>query len=1757
MSCNTIHLPNNARSLLYDDLLRTFDDVKESVLIYDAIKGNHFKQSFLNSKAVDRNGEPKLLYVIDTNGNNVTVSPTKPNKKDVGTSKPIFVYSDKIIDNNTVVNSKDIITIDDVLTISEDKAIVYEVADNQNVLDGEVFNKEVTNRVHRVNIKGQRLTDSKIEFTESNGHFTYLIDFSNYRMDTKLNNRRGSMLNDIIKATLNDTGNIDLYNRLVEKILKSDNTFVKSFIDNYDIIHKELAIDELISMLIATTSILQYVKTNNTAFAKNQELLDLLKEVLPIVSVFNNKVDTIMQEKGIINNKEFIQLVTMFSGHTDVLTAKQMLSHEKSLIKDKIKQRWYDSLLDHINKQRHILKTTILEFESNKSDIELELNEVNKHKLSTARSKYIQQLKRKLKELETIIASYNDNHNGEYLLKAIVTTNKANIDNVTLIENFIEQLKLNYLGKDISSLTVDEQQIFTYKVNAVRLLIENYTPIEDIEALYSNDFLDNVTSITRQQINANIEELKEIKRRVDKVLPTYKLLEEQVRQARIDSMNLPAHVMGDVRDGFGRISAREILGNMRDINYYMYKLDSMMDSDNIISASVKKHYTMMLNNTKLELDEELKVLDLKLKDFIGSNYKDRNTRIAAFSRIVKDGELILPYTQEYKSKLKEHFKQMQLTKDIHGEESAEYDTTVIRYKAFVSDNFEQEYIKEYYDIYNSLPLNVKLFMKQNANKLKNVVNTVKERNNGEYDPAFLTIEEAQSIADIREERSEYLKTKEGKALKEYYDKINKTKYNIVDEKFFDAQRTINIDTKEAQDIWYQNNSTPTDKYWKELNGIIKTLGTNKLNKIVKKLAEQLFINEGLRKDNNGNYNVFDLSDSALDDLKVITGFLQLRNGKNLISATVPIADITVDDLRNVLARTNELRYKDGDLTRAPNYIRRALKRLDKLSKTVPTSYYYNNSNLIKDKSKYKVRGELLYGLTTSMPRDTNFKNGYITAKPHYIAESRVRPELRNPKFDKNLSVSEQPKLDKYKNNNYDKLSETDREFVNWLSNKLNTLVSHYKRTIINEGFIPAKNNNEKEALRDEELLYEILNDVTGERKFKIPFKYVNKLNQIPYITYSDKLLHEIDEEYADRIRIEVTKAYDYDFNKNNNIFKEIAKHNETIEAENKQAHIDAVDNDLFTVLPEFFKSAITHKAKSKLEAELRLTLATLRNAKYKQETSYGKKLVNKIKSKTGLTTNTQNNDDITSNKEALAYKRMQKDLEMIFYEQFLEPNKYNDLLKALRNYSSLLGIGFNPFSAVKNVMYGGIMSLMEANAGYHFDKKDARLAGKQYSSALPSFVNDAKRDDGRVTHKVNGFIQSFDILEAQLENEINAKYQVSAVGRALKSVGNSFNNFAYFAQSKGEHLMQNSALLAMLNSHRIINGKIQSFVEYSENYVAPINQDDIKDNSENAKKLVIEYNEKIEKLRDEFKNYPTVYDAYELKDGYLTLKDGIKLNDNEHSLFRIKAEGVNHKMHGIYNQADKGSIENTMTGQLLMQFRHWARPGWVKRFGTRGGIKTESFWNIRRNEMDEGDYKIMLNFIANPLKKENIDRQLNGKDKNVLNSAAAILKGYKEFFAYAKLNYNTLTYQQKGSVKRVLTELLALGSSLALLALLKGLGDDDELKDSYFYNFALYELDALNSELIAYNPVLGGWTNEATKMFRTPAAVWGLAQKGLQLVEELTVYPFSTPKERVYQQGIYKGNNKALIKAMMIAAPFNQLLRFYHIPEQNKYMTFR
>ena len=133
--------------------------------------------------------------------------------------------------------------------------------------------------------------------------------------------------------------------------------------------------------------------------------------------------------------------------------------------------------------------------------------------------------------------------------------------------------------------------------------------------------------------------------------------------------------------------------------------------------------------------------------------------------------------------------------------------------------------------------------------------------------------------------------------------------------------------------------------------------------------------------------------------------------------------------------------------------------------------------------------------------------------------------------------------------------------------------------------------------------------------------------------------------------------------------------------------------------------------------------------------------------------------------------------------------------------------------------------------------------------------------------------------------------------------------------------------------------------------ISPLNNQGYNDNI-NGKIVLLSIGASNPKT--EFESFPRAIDMWELsKDGFAVLKPEYEgmVSDLEKTHFERKIRGVNHKLHGIYNQRDKGTLENQIFWQLVMQYRHWVKPGWDKRFGTRGGLfKIASYWNERRQE---------------------------------------------------------------------------------------------------------------------------------------------------------------------------------------------------------------
>ena len=213
-------------------------------------------------------------------------------------------------------------------------------------------------------------------------------------------------------------------------------------------------------------------------------------------------------------------------------------------------------------------------------------------------------------------------------------------------------------------------------------------------------------------------------------------------------------------------------------------------------------------------------------------------------------------------------------------------------------------------------------------------------------------------------------------------------------------------------------------------------------------------------------------------------------------------------------------------------------------------------------------------------------------------------------------------------------------------------------------------------------------------------------------------------------------------------------------------------------------------------------------------------------------------------------------------------------------------------------------------------------------------------------------------------------------------------------------------------------------------------------------------------------------------------------------------------------------------GRLAIQFRKWARPGWNKRWGTRFG---SSFWNERRNMLDEGMYVTTAKF------------------------SWQLLKDYRNFFTQSKLHWEALDETQKANVKRSMFELLILTGVIIAVNALKAWEDDEpELGDEKFFNLLMYQTDRLMTELATYSPMYG-WFNEASKMMQSPTASWNMMEDVYKLTYNAMLYPFRDEDARQFKSGVNYGEDKVQTYLRKSIPLYNQIGRWDKLEKNNKF----
>lgn len=621
----------------------------------------------------------------------------------------------------------------------------------------------------------------------------------------------------------------------------------------------------------------------------------------------------------------------------------------------------------------------------------------------------------------------------------------------------------------------------------------------------------------------------------------------------------------------------------------------------------------------------------------------------------------------------------------------------------------------------------------------------------------------------------------------------------------------------------------------------------------------------------------------------------------------------------------------------------------------------------------------------------------------------------------------------------------------------------------------------------------------------------------------------------------------------NEYLADIKKQNKEIDENNEKLDNAILDNNWKEVFQEYITKAIDYNARQRAKYYIYLLLDELKsNDAYKTSYFSGK-----------LKRDNANSTDIETKYQT---EKQTRTIELInnFYNrvvlgEFKKGSKLDRYANLMQNITSAKYMIFNVTGGIGNVLTGWTNIAGEVFAKEFFDNSTWNKAQARYFGALPAII--ANLYSPKALNLTDGIIKLLRVVD--IDNMLELKGVESATDRIRK-----IRDSLYGLQSSGEHYMQNTVMLAMLESHRVIkdnngNWYIGSFANFTRDLEIQTMCDLVKDDPEllasyrlfidnirsdaNEAKSYAEFSKDINaefikahcsksfaneyiKNRDanlksakkEFEKFDTLASQFELVDGVARIKPDSVITKDMFGRFRDKVINVNNKIHGIYDKIGAAKIEAEWYGGLVMQYKKHLYPGILKRWRVRG------YYNEMRESIERGSYIDLISFLAHEFKDDIKNAKAKGGATTdiVLHSIQNIFKSFIDTFINFRFNYRMLPDWQRHNLHRILGDSIAIASAILMAIVLHLATDDDdeEVINSTWYNLILYQADRWATESRAYTP--WGFVAEAKTLYSSPiAALSGPKDlfKAMSLIIDAMIDPEFDP---VYDRGLYKGQNK-------------------------------
>lgn len=648
----------------------------------------------------------------------------------------------------------------------------------------------------------------------------------------------------------------------------------------------------------------------------------------------------------------------------------------------------------------------------------------------------------------------------------------------------------------------------------------------------------------------------------------------------------------------------------------------------------------------------------------------------------------------------------------------------------------------------------------------------------------------------------------------------------------------------------------------------------------------------------------------------------------------------------------------------------------------------------------------------------------------------------------------------------------------------------------------------------------------------------------------------------------------------NKYLEDIKKQNKEIDENNEKLDNAILDDNWKEVFQDYITKAIDYNARQRAKYYIYLLLDEL-NSNNAYKTSY---FSNKLK-----------RDNINSTDVETKYQteKQTRTIELInnFYNrvvlgEFKKGSKLDRYANLMQNITSAKYMIFNVTGGIGNVLTGWTNIAGEVFAKEFFDNGTWNKAQARYFGALPAII--ANLYSPKALNLTDGIIKLLRVVD--IDNMLELKGIESATDRIRK-----IRDSLYGLQSSGEHYMQNTVMLAMLESHRIIkdnngNWYIGSFANFTRDLEIQTMCDLVKDDPEllasyrlfidnirsdaNEAKSYAEFSKDINtefikahcsksfaneyiKNRDanlksakkEFEKFDTLAGQFELVDGIARIKPNSVITKDMFGRFRDKVINVNNKIHGIYDKIGAAKIEAEWYGGLLMQYKKHLYPGILKRWRIRG------YYNEMRESIERGSYISLIDFLASEFKDDIKKARTQGGATTdiVLHSIQNIFKSFIDTFINFRFNYRMLPDWQRHNLHRILGDSIAIASAI-LMAIVLHLAtdeDDEEIINSTWYNLILYQADRWATESRAYTP--WGFVTETQTLYSNPIAALS-GPKDLFKAMSLIIDAMIDPEfDSVYDRGLYKGQNKFTVLLERNIPLLRVIRRLQNIDKNNQF----